>query len=56
MAQRDYRDVVAYAEYPEQMRLGWSALKQLSPREKRALKKRDKQQYERWLRGKPSPP
>jgi len=54
-AKSDFRDVVAVAEYPEEMRVGWAAFKQLSPREKRALKKRDKRQYARWLRRKSSP-
>ena len=49
MAERDYRDVLAYAEYPEQMRLGWVDLKKLSQKEREAMKQRDKKQYREWL-------
>ena len=51
MAKRDYRDVVAYAEYPEEMRLGPVAIRRRSRREARAVRERDKAQYRRWLRG-----
>jgi hypothetical protein len=52
MAKRDYRDVIAYAEYPEQMRLGFVKMRELSPEQRKALKKRDTKQYAEWLNGK----
>jgi hypothetical protein len=51
MAKRDYRDVLAYAEYPEQMRLGFVERRNLSPEELRAIKERDRKQYLEWLGG-----
>lgn len=50
MAKRDYRDVLAYAEYPEQMRLGFVGMSKLSPNELEAIKRRDRKQYRKWLR------
>lgn len=50
MAKRDYRDVLAYAEYPEEMRTGPVAMRQLSAEEAKALRRRDKAQYRQWLR------
>jgi len=50
-AKRDYRDVLAYAEYPEEMRTGPIAMRQLSAEEARALRRRDKAQYRKWLGG-----
>ena len=49
MAKRDYRDVIAYAEYPEQMKLGFVKMRELSPEQRKALKKRDAKQYTQWL-------
>jgi hypothetical protein len=51
MAKRDYRDVVAYAEYPEEMRLSSVEMRQLSREEAQALRRRDRKQYLRWLGG-----
>ena len=45
----DYRDVLAWAEYPEVMKLGFTAKSQLSPTEVRSLRLRDRQQYLDWL-------
>ena len=50
MAKRDYRDILAYAEYPEQMKLGFLKLSKLSAAERKAIKKRDEKQYKRWLK------
>jgi len=50
MAKRDYRDVIAYAEYPEQMQLGFVGMDKLSPHERKAIKRRDNKQYRKWLR------
>jgi hypothetical protein len=49
MAKRDYRDVLAYAEYPEEMKLGFVGMKDLSPEEAKAVRRRDREQYLRWL-------
>lgn len=50
MAKGDYRDVLAYAEYPEQMRLGFVGMSKLSSDELEAIKRRDRKQYRKWLR------
>ena len=48
IAQQDYRDVLAWAEYPEQMRT--SASQYNSPATViRAIEDRDRQQYLQWL-------
>ena len=49
MAKRDYRDVIAYAEYPEHMKLGFLKMRELSPEQQKALKKQDAKQYAEWL-------
>jgi hypothetical protein len=51
MAKRDYRDVLAYAEYPEEMRIGFVGMSQLSPEEAQAIRQRDRKQYLEWLGG-----
>jgi hypothetical protein len=50
-AKRDYRDVLAYAEYPEEMRLGFVGIKGLSADEAKATRQRDRAQYLEWLGG-----
>ena len=49
MAKRDYRDVLAYAEYPEEMKAGFVEMGKLSPQEARAIRERDRKQYLKWL-------
>jgi len=49
MAKRDYRDVLAYAEYPEAMKLGFVGMQALSPEESEAVRRRDREQYRSWL-------
>ena len=49
MAKTDYRDVLAYAEYPEEMKLGFIEMRKLSPEEARAVRQRDRDQYLSWL-------
>lgn len=49
MAKTDYRDVLAYAEYPEEMRLGFVRMRQLSQEEAVAVRQRDREQYLAWL-------
>ena len=51
MAKADYRDALACAEYPEQMRLGFVGMRALSPENARAVRARDKKQYDAWLKG-----
>lgn len=52
-AKRDYRDVLYWAESPELSRAGgWTSKRNLSPTEAQTLKamrKRDRHQYEKWL-------
>ena len=49
MARRDYRDVLAYAQYPKKMRLGFVARAKKTPEEASEIQCRDKKQYQRWL-------
>jgi len=51
MAKGDYRDVLAYAEYPAEMRLGFVKMRELSPEEAQAVRQRDREQYLKWLEG-----
>jgi hypothetical protein len=51
IAKRDFRDVLAYAEYPEEMSIGFIGVSQLSSIEVKELRKRDKEQYLNWLDG-----
>jgi hypothetical protein len=44
-AKQDFRDVLAGAEYPEEMRVGFD----ISPEERRAIQERDRKQYLDWL-------
>ena len=48
LARIDYRDVLAYAEYPEEMRAG-SAKSKPGERELDEIRRRDRAQYEAWL-------
>lgn len=45
-ARADYRDVLAWAEYPQQLRPDWFTL---SVTERAKVLKADRQQYARWL-------
>ena len=47
-AKIDYRDVLAWAEYPEQMETGASAFNS-APAVIEGIRKRDKDQYQEWL-------
>jgi hypothetical protein len=49
IALSDYRDVLAWAEYPEEMKLGYAAKSQLQPEDVKALQQRDREQYLNWL-------
>lgn len=50
MAKRDWRDVLAYAEYPEEMKTGPIKMRAMSKREAQSVRRRDKRQYEKWLK------
>ena len=50
MARVDWRDAVAAAEYPEEFKAGPIRLNQMSPGQRRAIRKRDKRQYLKWLK------
>jgi hypothetical protein len=45
LADLDYRDVLVGTEYPEEFR----ASPQTSPQEMAAIRRRDREQYEKWL-------
>lgn len=45
MAKRDYRDLLACAEYPEEVRLGFAGMKDLSPEKAQAVRRRNREQH-----------
>lgn len=50
-AKQDYRDVLMWAEYPEQGRATWALRPHLTRTERRQLeqiRRRDRKQYEEW--------
>ena len=48
-AKQDYRNILAYAEYPEQMRNDtWRSGS--DKKEKKRIIERDREQYEQWLK------
>jgi hypothetical protein len=52
-AQRDYRDVLLWAEYPAEGKFHWASRLPLSDEERRRLeelRKQDRQQYQAWLK------
>lgn len=50
MAKVDWRDVIAYAEYPEEMKTNTVEMQNLPEKDTRAIRRRDKRQYEQWLK------
>jgi len=49
-AKRDYRDVLAYAEFPEEMnQWALSDKEEVSEEEEKRMRERDRQQYIDWL-------
>ena len=50
MAKADWRDVLAYAEYPEEMRTGPIEMRDMTQSEAQAVRQRDKEQYQKWLK------
>jgi hypothetical protein len=49
IAHRDYRDVLAAAEYPEWLEVGFTGTEAMSAEEVENLKRRDWEQYLAWL-------
>jgi len=50
MAKVDWRDVLAYAEYPEEMRTDPTKMRDMPEEEVQTIRQRDRQQYEAWLK------
>ena len=53
VAKRDYRDVLMWAEYPAEGQALWAVRPNLSSEERQrleGLRRRDRQQYQDWLR------
>jgi len=48
-AKGDFRDVLAWAEYPEEFKLGYTNMKRLSKEQARQIRLQDRQQYIKWL-------
>jgi hypothetical protein len=49
VAARDYRDVLAAAEYPEWLKVGFTGTDSMPAEEVENLKRRDWEQYAAWL-------
>ena len=49
VARRDYRDVLAAAEYPGWLKVGFTGTESMSAEEVEELKRRDWEQYQAWL-------
>lgn len=58
VARADWRDVIIYAQAPEEVNRGYYTSVDEADAETREMKMRDQQQYEEWLRGDdpPDPP
>lgn len=50
MAKTDFRDVLAYAEYPEEMRTDPAGMRDMPAGKAKSIRRRDRDQYERWLK------
>jgi hypothetical protein len=49
MAKTDWRDVLAYAEYPEESKTDPVKMQNLPKDKARSIRRRDRDQYEKWL-------
>jgi hypothetical protein len=49
LANRDFRDVLAYAEYPTEMGYDWNTLKSMPAEAVQRIRDADRRQYEEWL-------
>lgn len=54
MAKEDFRDVIAGAEYPKFMKIGYFGFEKLNLDQKKQIKEDDWQQYDEWLHAKES--
>jgi hypothetical protein len=50
MAKTDFRDILAYAEYPEEMRTDPTEMRDMPAGKARSIRRRDRDQYEQWLK------
>ena len=50
MAKVDFRDVLAYAEYPQEMRTDPIKMRDMPEEEAQSIRQRDREQYESWLK------
>ena len=48
-AKIDYRDVLAWAEYPEELKVGFVELKKMPAEEVKIIRQQDREQYLQWL-------
>ena len=51
MAKQDYRDVLAYAEYPNEMGKSATEMGEMPPQDAKRIRDKDRQQYLEWLDG-----
>jgi hypothetical protein len=49
MAKTDWRDVLAHAEYPEESKTDPVKMQNLPKDKARSIRRRDRDQYEKWL-------
>ncbi len=50
MTKTDYRDVLAYAEYPEEMKISPIKMREMPEKDAKEIRERDNQQYKKWLK------
>jgi hypothetical protein len=50
MAKVDFRDVLPYAEYPQEMRTDPIKMRDMPEEEAQSIRQRDRKQYESWLK------
>ena len=50
-AKTDYRDALAAAEYPSESRAGFTGMGKLSPAQREAIRRKDREAYRAWLEG-----
>ena len=48
-AKTDYRDILAWAEYPEELKFGFIELKKMPAEEVKKIRQRDREQFLQWL-------
>lgn len=47
-ANADPRDVIAYAEFPRSMNMGWTEKRTMTPEEKEEVRQKDWEEYLEW--------